>query len=376
MLRITRTKGPITVFLNHLVYYPTPINIHLGWNFGFLSAIFLGVQIVTGILLAMHYTPHVDYAFASVEHIMRDVNDGWILRYMHSNGASFFLLVVWIHIFRGFFYESGATRPFVWLTGFIIFFLMIATAFLGYVLPWGQMSFWGATVITNLLTAIPIIGQEITLWLWGGFSVDNPTLNRFFSLHFLLPFIIAAITAAHLQFLHIAGSSNVVMAEKTVDKINFAPYFFLKDFKGLLLVGGLFLFFVFFYPNVLGHPDNYIPANSLVTPEKLVPEWYFLPYYAILRCIPNKLGGLAAMGAAIILFAAPIYSKSYLIRYGGFFVDVLIWLNLTHWGHAPAVSPYVDIVQNQIVLTTLLLTTFTSLLIITHIKITPESERA
>ena len=369
MLKIMRTKGTLNLVMNHLIYYPTPINLHLAWNFGFLSGIFLGIQILSGVLLAMHYTPHVDYAFSSVEHIMRDVNDGWILRYMHSNGASFFFIVVWIHIFRGFFYESGATRPFVWLTGFIIFFLMIATAFMGYVLPWGQMSFWGATVITNLLTAIPVIGQDITLWLWGGFSVDNPTLNRFFSLHFLMPFVISAVALAHLHFLHLAGSSNVVMAEKTVDKIVFTPYFILKDLKGILLVGGAFAFIIFFYPNVLGHPDNYIPANSLVTPEKLVPEWYFLPYYAILRSVPNKLGGLVAMFAAIILFAAPIYSKSYLTRYGGFFVDALIWLNLTHWGHMPAMSPYVDIVQNQILLTTLLLTTFTTIAIITHIAV-------
>lgn len=369
MLKIMRTKGTLNLVMNHLIYYPTPINIHLAWNFGFLSGIFLGVQLLSGILLAMHYTPHVDYAFSSVEHIMRDVNDGWILRYMHSNGASFFFIVVWIHIFRGFFYESGATRPFVWLTGFIIFFLMIATAFMGYVLPWGQMSFWGATVITNLLTAIPVVGQEITLWLWGGFSVDNPTLNRFFSLHFLMPFVIAAVALAHLHFLHLAGSSNAIMAEKTVDKIVFTPYFLLKDLKGILLVGGFFAFIIFFYPNVLGHPDNYIPANSLVTPEKLVPEWYFLPYYAILRSVPNKLGGLAAMFAAIILFAAPIYSKSYFVRYGGFFVDVLIWLNLTHWGHMPAMSPYVDIVQNQILLTTLLLTTFVSIITVVHITV-------
>jgi len=369
MLKLMRTKGTLNLLMNHLVYYPTPINIHLAWNFGFLSGIFLGIQILSGILLAMHYTPHVEYAFSSVEHIMRDVNDGWLIRYMHSNGASFFFIVVWIHIFRGFFYESGATRPFVWLTGFLIFFLMIATAFMGYVLPWGQMSFWGATVITNLLTAIPVVGQEITLWLWGGFSVDNPTLNRFFSLHFLMPFVIAAVALAHLHFLHLAGSSNAVMAEKTVDKIVFTPYFLLKDLKGILLVGGAFAFIIFFYPNVLGHPDNYIPANSLVTPASLVPEWYFLPYYAILRCVPNKLGGLAAMFAAIILFAAPIYSKSYLTRYCGFFIDVMIWLNLTHWGHMPAMSPYVDIVQNQILLTTLLLTTIIGFITITHISI-------
>lgn len=298
-------KRPIiSVVNNHLIDYPTPINIHYAWNFGFLASICLIIQILTGIFLAMHYTPLVELAFASVEHIMRDVNYGWLLRYIHSNGASMFFIVVYIHIFRGL-YFSSYTKPrhWVWVIGVIIFLLMIITAFIGYVLPWGQMSLWGATVITNLVSAIPLIGDSIVTWLWGGFSVDNATLNRFFSLHYLLPFIIAAASLIHLAVLHQDGSGNPLGIDSNVDKISMFPYFIYKDLLGLLVFVLFFSFFIYFFPNLLGHPDNYIEANPMVTPAHIVPEWYFLPFYAILRSIPHKLGGVLAMISAILVLA-------------------------------------------------------------------------
>nr|YP_009511897.1 apocytochrome b [Gracilariopsis longissima]AXI97824.1 apocytochrome b [Gracilariopsis longissima]UAD89925.1 apocytochrome b [Gracilariopsis longissima] len=298
-------KRPIiSIVNNHLIDYPTPINIHYAWNFGFLASICLIIQILTGIFLAMHYTPHVDLAFASVEHIMRDVNYGWLLRYIHSNGASMFFIVVYIHIFRGLYFSSYTKpRQWVWVIGVIIFLLMIITAFIGYVLPWGQMSLWGATVITNLVSAVPLIGDSIVTWLWGGFSVDNATLNRFFSLHYLLPFIIAAASLIHLAILHQDGSGNPLGIDSNVDKISMFPYFIYKDLLGLLLFIIFFSFFIFFSPNMLGHPDNYIEANPMVTPAHIVPEWYFLPFYAILRSIPHKLGGVVAMISAILVLA-------------------------------------------------------------------------
>nr|YP_010199617.1 apocytochrome b [Gracilaria cervicornis]UAD89475.1 apocytochrome b [Gracilaria cervicornis] len=294
----------ISIVNNHLIDYPTPINIHYAWNFGFLASICLIIQIITGIFLAMHYTPHVELAFASVEHIMRDVNYGWLLRYIHSNGASMFFIVVYIHIFRGL-YFSSYTKPrhWVWVIGVIIFLLMIITAFIGYVLPWGQMSLWGATVITNLVSAVPLIGDSIVTWLWGGFSVDNATLNRFFSLHYLLPFIIAAASLIHLAVLHQDGSGNPLGIDSNVDKISMFPYFIYKDLLGLLVFILFFSLFIYFSPNVLGHSDNYIEANPMVTPAHIVPEWYFLPFYAILRSIPHKLGGVVAMISAILVLA-------------------------------------------------------------------------
>lgn len=292
----------VSIANNHLIDYPTPINIHYAWNFGFLSSICLVIQIITGILLAMHYTPHVDLAFTSLEHIMRDVNYGWLLRYIHANGASMFFIVVYIHIFRGLYFGSYTKpRHLVWVIGVIILLLMIVTAFIGYVLPWGQMSLWGATVITNLVSAIPIIGDSLVKWLWGGFSVDNATLNRFFSLHYILPFIIAATSLIHLATLHQSGSGNPLGINSSIDKIVMYPYFIIKDFLGLIIFVLFFTVFIYFYPNILGHPDNYIEANPMVTPAHIVPEWYFLPFYAILRSIPHKLGGVISMISAIIV---------------------------------------------------------------------------
>ena len=289
--------------------FPTPRNFNYFWNFGALAMINLMIMIATGIFLAMHYTPHTAYAFDSVERIMRDVNYGWLIRYVHMNGASMFFIVVYIHIFRGLYYGSyKAPRELLWMLGVTIFLLMMATAFMGYVLPWGQMSFWGATVITNLFSAIPLVGDDIVVWLWGGFSVDNPTLNRFFSLHYLLPFLIVGVVFLHVVALHITGSNNPLGIEPKgpQDTIPFHPYYTIKDSFGLVIFLIVFAFFVFFAPNFMGHPDNYIPANPLVTPAHIVPEWYFLPFYAILRAVPDKLGGVVLMFASIfVLFVLP-----------------------------------------------------------------------
>lgn len=295
---------------NHLVDYPTPITITYTWGFGSIAGIFLSLQIITGLILAMHYAPNVAIAFDTLEHIMRDVNNGWLLRYLHANGASFFFVVVYLHIGRGLYYFSYIRNPFVWLTGMIIFALMMAIAFMGYVLPWGQMSFWGATVITNLFSAIPLVGQDIAFWLWGGFSVDNPTLNRFFALHFVLPFALLGLVGLHLIFLHRIGSSNpLAFFDQSCDKIPFFPYFYWKDLVGLFFFFLTYAYFTFFLPDTLGHPDNYIEGNSMVTPTHIVPEWYFLPFYAILRSIPDKLGGVILMAASILaLFALAIWN--------------------------------------------------------------------
>jgi ubiquinol-cytochrome c reductase cytochrome b subunit len=289
--------------------FPTPKNFNYFWNFGALAMVCLVVMIVTGIFLAMHYTPHTAHAFDSVERIMRDVNYGWLIRYIHMNGASMFFIVVYIHIFRGLYYGSyKAPRELLWILGVVILLLMMATAFMGYVLPWGQMSFWGATVITNLFSAIPVVGDDIVVWLWGGFSVDNPTLNRFFSLHYLLPFVIVGVVFLHVVALHITGSNNPLGIEPKgpQDTIPFHPYYTIKDSFGLVVFLIVFAFFVFFAPNYLGHPDNYIEANPLVTPAHIVPEWYFLPFYAILRAVPDKLGGVVLMfGSIFVLFVLP-----------------------------------------------------------------------
>ncbi|MBM3545906.1 MAG: cytochrome b/b6 [Alphaproteobacteria bacterium] len=301
---------PVFSFLHHELHeYPTPKNLSYWWNFGSLAGIVLVIMIATGIFLAMHYTPHTLYAFDSVERIMRDVNYGWLIRYIHMNGASFFFIVVYIHIFRGMYYGSyKAPRELLWILGVVILLLMMATAFMGYVLPWGQMSFWGATVITNLFSAIPVVGDWIVTWLWGGFSVDNPTLNRFFSLHYLLPFLIVAVVMLHMVALHRFGSGNPlgIDVKGPQDSIPFHPYYTAKDSFGLGVFLILFAGVVFFAPNLFGEPDNYIPANPMVTPPHIVPEWYFLPYYAILRAIPNKLLGVIAMFASIlVLFILP-----------------------------------------------------------------------
>mgnify|MGYP001035818064 CR=1 FL=1 len=312
MKKITNNNNLLSILNNHIIDYPTPLNLSYLWNFGSLAGICLVIQILTGIFLAMHYTPHIDYAFISIEHIMRDVNNGWLIRYIHANGASMFFIIVYIHMFRGLYYGSYmAPRQALWFSGVTIFLLMMATGFMGYVLPWGQMSFWGVTVITNLFSAIPFVGESITQWLWGGFSVDNATLNRFFSLHYLLPFLIAGLSIVHLVLLHENGSNNPLGVDSKSSKISFYPYFYVKDLFGFFVFSLFFSIFVFFAPNFLGHPDNYIPANSLVTPPHIVPEWYYLPFYAILRSIPDKLGGVIAMFAAIlILYLLPVINQS------------------------------------------------------------------
>jgi len=301
---------PIVSFIDNTVgsKYPAPKNLNYFWNFGALAGFVMVIMILTGILLAMSYTPHVDHAFQSVERIMRDVNSGWLLRYMHANGASFFFIVVYIHIFRGLYYGSyKAPREVLWWLGIIIMLIMMMTAFTGYVLPWGQMSFWGATVITNLFSAIPVIGDEIVTLLWGGFSVDNPTLNRFFALHFLMPFVLVGVVILHVWALHIPGSNNPLGINATPkDKIPFHPYYTAKDAFGLGVFLLVYFTVVFWFPNAMGHTDNYIPANPLSTPAHIVPEWYFLPFYAILRSIDDKLTGVILMfGSILILFVIP-----------------------------------------------------------------------
>lgn len=346
------TSSLLGVMFNHIIKYPTPININFLWNFGSLAGICWLIQVISGILLAMHYAPHLDLAFYSVEHIMRDVNYGWLLRYTHANGASMFFLVVYIHMFRGLYYTSYSyPREALWISGVVIFILMMATAFMGYVLPWGQMSFWAATVITNLFSAIPTIGESIVQWLWGGFSVNNATLNRFFSLHYVLPFIIAGAIVIHLSLLHEHGSNNPVgvEAKSNVAIIDFYSYFYYKDLFGLSVLMIIFSYFVFFAPNDLGHPDNYVQANPMVTPAHIVPEWYFLPFYAILRSIPNKLGGVICMGAALIVLIflpflntsevrSPLFRPIYRIFFWLFFIDSLLlgWL-----GQKVVEEPYI-----------------------------------
>ena len=305
---------PIFTFLEHLGEYRAPKNLSYLWSLGSIAGIGLVIQIITGIILAMHYTPEVSHAFNSVEHIMRDVNSGWLIRNIHAVGASMFFLAIYLHIMRGIYYGSYKyPRELLWFIGIIIFLATMATAFMGYVLPWGQMSFWGATVITNLFSAIPLIGESIVNWLWGGFSVDNPTLNRFFALHYLLPFVIVGLVMLHLVALHQHGSNNPTGVEVKTDKdtVPFHPYYTIKDFVGFGVYFILFAYFIFFEPDYLNHPDNLIPANPMVTPPHIVPEWYFLPFYAILRAIPNKLAGVIAMVSAIlILFALPWLDKS------------------------------------------------------------------
>lgn len=353
--RFSILKQPIFSTLNqHLIDYPTPSNLSYWWGFGSLAGICLTIQIVTGVFLAMHYTPHVDLAFNSVEHIMRDVEGGWLLRYMHANGASMFFIVVYLHIFRGLYYASyDSPREFVWCLGVVIFLLMIVTAFIGYVLPWGQMSFWGATVITSLASAIPVVGDTIVTWLWGGFSVDNATLNRFFSLHYLLPFILVGASLLHLAALHQYGSNNPLGVHSKMDKIAFYPYFYVKDLVGWVAFAIFFSIWIFCAPNVLGHPDNYIPANPMATPPHIVPEWYFLPIYAILRSIPDKLGGVAAIALVFLSLLALPFMKSSYVRSSSFrpIYQKLFWFFLADclllgWiGCEPVEAPYVTIGQ-------------------------------
>ncbi|MBN8995511.1 MAG: cytochrome b/b6 [Rhizobiales bacterium] len=336
------------------IAFPTPRNLNYWWNFGAILTFMLAVQIITGIVLAMHYTPNAALALDSTESIMRDVNYGWLLRYLHANGASLFFFAVYIHIFRGMFYGSyKAPREVLWIIGVLIFLVMMATAFMGYVLPWGQMSFWAATVITNLFSAIPIVGTTVTTWLWGGFSVDNATLNRFFSLHYLLPFVIAGLVMLHIWALHVPGNGNPtgVNVKSKDDTVPFHPYYTIKDVFGLSVFLILFAWIVFYIPNFLGHPDNYVAADPLKTPAHIVPEWYFLPFYAILRSIPNKLLGVIALfgSIAILLFlpwldTSRIRSAVYRPIYRQFFwIFVIVTIGLGYLGSQPPEGIYVII---------------------------------
>ena len=332
--------------------FPTPRNFNYFWNFGAIATVMLVLMIATGVVLATNYTPHVLMAFDSVERIDRDVPQGWLIRDLHMNGASFFFIAVYVHIFRGMYYGSyKAPRELLWILGVVIFLLMMATAFMGYVLPWGQMSFWGATVITNLFSAIPVVGESIVTWLWGGFAVDNPTLNRFFALHYLLPFVIVAVVALHVVALHVHGSNNPtgIDPKGPQDTVPFHPYYTMKDGFGVVVFLIVYAGFVFFAPDYMGHPDNYIPANPLVTPAHIVPEWYFLPFYAILRAIPDKLLGVLGLVAAIVvMFFLPwldtsrVRSAVFRPIYRQFFwIFVLCCLGLGYLGSQPAEGGYV-----------------------------------
>nr|YP_010564752.1 cytochrome b [Volucella liupanshanensis]UZA61155.1 cytochrome b [Volucella liupanshanensis] len=337
---------------NALMDLPSPINISTWWNFGSLLGICLMIQILTGLFLAMHYTADITMAFDSVNHICRNVNYGWLLRTLHANGASFFFICIYLHVGRGMYYGSYLFTL-TWLSGTIILFLVMATAFMGYVLPWGQMSFWGATVITNLLSAIPYLGTNLVQWIWGGFAVDNATLTRFFTFHFILPFIVLAMVMIHLLFLHQTGSNNPMGLNSNLDKIPFHPYFSYKDIMGFIIMMMLLTMLTLYNPYMLGDPDNFIPANPLVTPLHIQPEWYFLFAYAILRSIPNKLGGVIALMMSIaILMIMPFYSLSkfrgiefYPINQILFWLMLMIVLLLTWIGARPVENPYVIIGQ-------------------------------
>ena len=302
----------MNIFKNHIVTYPTPINITYFWSFGFLAGFILINQILTGLFLAMYYMNTIDNAFDSVEFIMRNVNYGWFIRYLHSNGASFFFIILYLHIAKGLYYKSYMyPRQNIWYSGMLIFILVMGTSFLGYVLPWGQMSFWGATVITSLVTVIPFIGENIVNWIWGGYSVGNPTLMRFFVIHYLLPFIILAIVMIHLLLLHIPGSSNPLNFDKKNEKITFFPYFYIKDFFSLIILLIFFIYIISYMPNLFNHADNYIKANPMSTPKHIVPELYFLPFYAILRAISNKSIGIILFAfSLIILIILPLINNS------------------------------------------------------------------
>ena len=354
-MRILKSHPFLRLFNSYLIDNSQPSNISYLWNFGSLLAVCLGIQIVTGVTLAMHYNPSVLEAFNSVEHIMRDVNNGWLIRYLHSNTASAFFFLVYLHIGRGFYYASyRAPRTLAWVIGAIILVLMIGTGFLGYVLPYGQMSLWGATVITNLISAIPWIGQDIVEFIWGGFSVNNATLNRFFALHFVLPFVLAALVLMHMIAVHdTAGSSNPLGVPGYYDRVPFAPYFLFKDLVTIFIFFFVLSAFVFFMPNVLGDSDNYIMANPMQTPAAIVPEWYLLPFYAILRSIPNKLLGVIAMFSALmIILILPIVdlgrTKGLQFRplsKAMFYVFVMNFLMLLQLGAKHVESPFIELGQ-------------------------------
>nr|ACF71395.1 cytochrome b [Neosalanx jordani] len=352
MASLRKTHPLIKIIDHSLVDLPAPSNISVWWNFGSLLGLCLVIQILTGLFLAMHYTPETSTAFSSVAHMCRDVNNGWLIRNMHANGASFFFICIYLHIGRGLYYGSFLYKA-TWNIGVVLLLLLMMTAFVGYVLPWGQMSFWGATVITNLLSAVPYMGLDLVLWLWGGVSVDNATLTRFFAFHFILPFIIAAATVIHLLFLHETGSNNPLGLNSDVDKIPFHSYFIIKDLLGFLVFFLVFLSLTLFNPYLLGDPDNFTPANPLVTPAHIKPEWYFLFAYAILRSIPNKLGGvLALLFSILVLMLVPILHTS---KQRGLafrpFAQFLFWalvadvFILTWIGGMPVEHPFVEIGQ-------------------------------
>nr|YP_010944662.1 cytochrome b [Prunella collaris]WMC20681.1 cytochrome b [Prunella collaris]WMC20694.1 cytochrome b [Prunella collaris]WMC20707.1 cytochrome b [Prunella collaris]WMC20720.1 cytochrome b [Prunella collaris]WMC20746.1 cytochrome b [Prunella collaris] len=351
-LNLRKNHQLLKVINDALIDLPTPSNISTWWNFGSLLGICLITQIITGLLLATHYTADTTLAFSSVAHMCRDVQFGWLIRNLHANGASFFFICIYLHIGRGLYYGSYLNKE-TWNVGVILLLTLMATAFVGYVLPWGQMSFWGATVITNLFSAIPYIGQTLVEWAWGGFSVDNPTLTRFFALHFLLPFVIAGLTLVHLTFLHETGSNNPLGIPSDCDKIPFHPYYTTKDILGFALMFSLLGSLALFSPNLLGDPENFTPANPLVTPPHIKPEWYFLFAYAILRSIPNKLGGVLALAASIlVLFLTPLLHTSKL-RSMTFrpLSQILFWtlvanvLVLTWVGSQPVEHPFIIIGQ-------------------------------
>uniref|UniRef100_A0AAU7YS86 Cytochrome b n=1 Tax=Rhopalus tibetanus TaxID=3151528 RepID=A0AAU7YS86_9HEMI len=345
---LRKTHPLIKIINGSLIDLPTPSNISLWWNFGSLLGMCLMIQIITGVFLAMHYTANVELAFNSVIHICRDVNNGWMLRNTHANGASLFFMCLYLHVGRGMYY--GSYKLFMtWNVGVMLLFMIMGTAFLGYVLPWGQMSLWGATVITNLLSAVPYLGNDMVKWLWGGFSVDNATLTRFFTLHFMLPFIIMAMVMIHLLFLHQTGSNNPLGLNSNYDKIPFHPYFSIKDLMGMMFTLTLFILLILMEPYLLGDPENFIPANPLVTPVHIQPEWYFLFAYAILRSIPNKLGGVIAMASSILIIVIlPMTNKMkfqtmsfYPMNKLLFWTLVVTMILLTWIGAQPAEEPFI-----------------------------------
>nr|QFK69072.1 cytochrome b [Phymatostetha stalii] len=349
MFKSNRKAMLMKILNSTLIDLPTPINLSSWWNLGSILGMCLSIQLITGIFLAMHYTPNIELAFNSINHITRDVNNGWIMQYMHANGASLFFMSMYIHIMRGMYYGSFKFTQ-TWMAGIMILFLTMGTAFLGYVLPWGQMSFWGATVITNLMSAIPYIGDMMVKWIWGGFSVNNATLTRFFTLHFMLPFIITAMSMIHIFFLHQTGSNNPLGLNTNVDKIPFHPYFSIKDLLGFTTVLMVFMMLNMMEPLMLGDPDNFIPANPMVTPTHIKPEWYFLFAYAILRSIPNKLGGVIAMIMSILILATlPLTKQSKFKSMSMYpYNQIMFWMflsttiMLTWIGAKPVEDPFIN----------------------------------
>nr|UZZ43673.1 cytochrome b [Micrasema sp. XG-2021] len=356
-ISISKNHPILKIMTNSLVNLPTPSNISFMWNMGSILGVCLIMQIITGLFLSMNYIPNVEMAFSSLDHIYRNVNGGWLIRIIHTNGASFFFICLYLHIGRGIYYESFMFK-FTWMVGIIIFLLCMMTAFMGYVLPWGQMSFWGATVITNLLSAFPYLGTDLVQWIWGGFSVNNATLNRFFMFHFIMPFIVLMMSMIHLMFLHQTGSSNPLSINNNIDKIPFHPYFTFKDLMGFFIFFIVILILCLKSPFILGDPDNFIPANPLVTPIHIQPEWYFLFAYAILRSIPNKLGGVIALLMSIlILFNMPFtFMKNikgiqfYTLNKIMFWMFIFIFIILTWLGSCPMEDPYMTLSQTMTII--------------------------